>query len=69
MMCCVRYDLVLAFFSTRYIFRRLSPFFVLRLCRQILSTKRFSSTFNKPSAKPTRVRALGTNQRSRARLI
>ncbi len=38
--------------------------YVGRFCPQ-----NFSSTFNEPSAKPTRVRALGTNQRSRARLI
>jgi hypothetical protein len=52
----------------RYIFRRLSAIlssdFVVRFCPQ-----NFSSTFNEPSAKPTRARVLGTNQRSRARLI
>jgi hypothetical protein len=42
----------------------LSEDFVSRFCRQ-----NFPSTFNEPSAKPTRVRALGTHQCSRARLI
>jgi hypothetical protein len=42
----------------------LSSDFVVRFCPQT-----FSSTFIQPSAKSTRKRVLGTNQRSRAHLI
>jgi hypothetical protein len=67
--------------SLRYIFRRLSAILssdlVVRSCGQILSSDsvdrfcllKLLSTFIEPSAKTTRARVFGTNQRSRARLI
>jgi hypothetical protein len=62
--------IIISVFSVRYIFRRLSPFLwsdsVVRFC-----LLKLVSTFIEPSAiaKPTLARVLGTNQRSRARLI
>jgi hypothetical protein len=64
---------VVSLSSMRYIFRQLLPFFVDRFCEQILSSdccpQNFSSTFIKPSAKPTRARVLGTYQSSRTHLL
>jgi hypothetical protein len=55
----------LIFSSTKYILRRLSAFLlVVRFCELIFVHKAYfeSGTFIGPSAKPTRARALGTDQ-------
>jgi hypothetical protein len=64
--CVVCGDVLCALFSTRYLhILAFAGFFVVRFCEQILLSdfcpQTFSSTFIKPSAKPTSARVLGIN--------